>query len=227
MTAVSVPGRLISIEGGEGAGKSTAIAAVTGVLERHGRSVVSAREPGGTAFGEACRHLLLDTALTPCAESELLLMFASRAQLVRERIRPALARGEWVVCDRFTDASFAYQGGGRGLGAARVAELERWAVGLRPDLTILLDIGVEHGLARMRGRGEPDRIERERTEFFERVRTSYLDRAAREPARFRVIDAALPVESVTAQVVACLEAWLLERAQAEAGHPESACEARS
>lgn len=202
-------GRFISIEGGEGAGKSTVIAAIRDVLAERGIEVVATREPGGTPAGEAIRALLLDPARTLFAETELLLMFAARAQLVRELIEPALQRGAAVVSDRFTDASFAYQGGGRGIEMGRIAELERWAAGLKPDLTFLLDVGVGQGLARARSRGgEPDRIEREREDFFERVRATYLARAAAEPQRFRVIDASQDAATVVAAVGAALRDWL-------------------
>ncbi len=202
-------GRFISIEGGEGAGKSSVIAAIGQVLATRGHEIVLTREPGGTASGEAIRQLLLDPARTLAAETELLLMFASRAQLVREVIRPALARGAMVVADRFTDASFAYQGGGRGIDTGRIAELERWAAGIKPDLTFLLDVGVAQGLARVRSRGgQADRIENEREEFFERVRSAYLARAAAEPERIRVIDAAASPEAVLAAVTAALTEWL-------------------
>lgn len=199
----------LSIEGGEGAGKSTVIAAIVQALSDRGRDVVATREPGGTAAGEAIRGLLLDPARTLAPETELLLMFAARAQLVREVILPALDRGAAVVTDRFTDASFAYQGGGRGIDAGRIAELERWAAGIKPDLTFLLDVGVDEGLARARSRGgEPDRIERERGDFFERVRGTYLARAAAEPARFRVIDASQSADAVVTAVRAALNDWL-------------------
>ncbi|MBB5015232.1 dTMP kinase [Rehaibacterium terrae] len=202
-------GKLITIEGGEGAGKSTVIAGLRAAIEARGHEVVLTREPGGTPVGEAIRALLLDPAHALAAETELLLMFAARAQLVRELIRPALARGAFVVSDRFTDASFAYQGGGRGIDMGRIAELERWAAGIKPDLTFLLDLGVEQGLARARSRGgEPDRIEREHNGFFERVRAAYRARAAAEPQRFRVIDAGQPAEAVVAAVRAALEDWM-------------------
>jgi dTMP kinase len=194
-------GLLITIEGGEGAGKSTVMAAIVELLSARGREVVRTREPGGTPAGEAIRALLLDPHSRLEAESELLLMFAARAQLVREVIRPALARGAVVLSDRFTDASFAYQGGGRGIDMGRIAELERWAAGIKPDLTFLLDVGVEQGLERARSRGgEPDRIEREQDDFFQRVRAIYRARAAAEPARFRVIDAGQSQEQVLADV---------------------------
>jgi dTMP kinase len=206
---MTTDGLLITLEGGEGAGKSTVLAAIRDALAATGREVVCTREPGGTPAGEAIRAILLDPARTLFAETELLLMFASRAQLVRELVEPALARGAAVVCDRFTDASFAYQGGGRGLDGGRIAELERWAAGRKPDLTFLLDLGVDAGLARARGRGaDPDRIERESPEFFERVRGAYLARAAAEPARFRVIDASQPLEAVVRQAQAHLVAFL-------------------
>ena len=203
-------GRLISVEGGEGAGKSSVMMALRDALSARGIDVVGTREPGGTDAGEAIRTLLLDPARTLCAESELLLMFASRAQLVREVIRPALARGAWVIADRFSDASYAYQGGGRGIDAGRIAELERWAAAIRPDLTFLLDVDVAQGHARIAGRGEPDRIERERAEFFQRVRETYLARALAEPRRFRVIDAGGTAETVVHAVLVALDAWLTE-----------------
>jgi dTMP kinase len=200
---------LISIEGGEGAGKSTVLNAVRDLLVDRGLDVVLTREPGGTACGEAIRQLLLDPEGTPCAETELLLMFAARAQLVAEVIRPALERGEAVLTDRFTDASFAYQGGGRGIGMGVIAELERWVAGIRPDLTFLLDVGVSVGLARARARGAaPDRIENEQVAFFERVRAVYLARAAAEPQRFRLIDASEPPEAVLNAVTLALVSWL-------------------
>ena len=202
-------GKFISIEGGEGAGKSTVIDAIRALLAGRGLEVVATREPGGTPAGEAIRSILLDPARSLLPETELLLMFAARAQLVREIILPALARGTVVRSDRFTDASFAYQGGGRGIDMGRIAELERWVAGIKPDLTLLLDLGVDQGLARARGRaGEPDRIEREDSAFFERVRAVYLARAAAEPARWRVIDASRPVAEVVSQVESAVGAWL-------------------
>lgn len=203
-------GRFISLEGGEGAGKSTLLAGVLDCLRQRGLSVVQAREPGGTPVGEAVRAIVLDPALAGlAAETELLLMFASRAQLVREVIEPALAAGRWVVCDRFADASYAYQGGGRGQPAARIAELERWAcAGVKPDLTLLLDLPVAAGRARAAGRGDADRIESEADAFFERVRASYRDRAMREPDRFRVIDASQPPGQVLQAATRVLTEWL-------------------
>lgn len=205
-------GKFISLEGGEGAGKSTLLAGLRDYIERHGIALVQAREPGGTAVGEAVRAIVLDPALRGlAAETELLLMFASRAQLVREVIEPALAAGQWVLCDRYTDASYAYQGGGRGQPAERIAELERWAcAGVKPDLTLLLDLPVATGRARAAGRGDADRIETEADAFFERVRTSYRARAAAEPQRFRVIDASQSPAAVLQAATWALAALLEE-----------------
>ncbi|SFN05356.1 dTMP kinase [Dokdonella immobilis] len=205
-------GRLITLEGGEGAGKSTVLQTLREHIESSGIRLQVTREPGGTALGEAIRAIVLDPELgTVCAESELLLMFAARAQLVRELIRPALERGEWVLADRFTDASFAYQGGGRGQPGARIEDLEVWAAeGLRPDLTILLDLPVSLGLARAGERGRPDRIEAERGEFFERVREAYRRRADADPHRFRVIDASRPLPRVTADAIAAVDALVAD-----------------
>ena len=202
-------GLLVSIEGGEGAGKSTVRQALHELLESRGFEVVSTREPGGTVVGESIRELLLDPAGRLAAETELLLMFASRAQLVREVVLPALARGAAVLADRFTDASFAYQGGGRGIAMGVIAELERWAAVVKPDLTFLLDVDVAVGLSRARSRGaQPDRIESEQVEFFERVRAAYQARAAAEPQRFHAVDASQPPERVRADVTATLSRWL-------------------
>ena len=202
-------GKLISIEGGEGAGKTTVLNAVRGFFEQRGISVVSTREPGGTPLGEKVRELLLAPGNRICAEAELLLMFASRAQLAAELIKPELAQGHFVLSDRFTDASFAYQGGGRGIAEAKIAELERSYVGFKPDLTLLLDIGVEQGLARAHARGQGlDRIEQEHADFFLKVRAAYLSKAAQEPERIRVIDASQPADDVVRQVLETLEQWM-------------------
>jgi dTMP kinase len=210
MTALR--GKFISLEGGEGAGKSTLLAGLREHIEQHGIALVQTREPGGTAVGEAVRAIVLDPALHGlAAETELLLMFASRAQLVREVIEPALSTGRWVLCDRFADASYAYQGGGRGQPTQRIAELERWAcAGVKPDLTLLLDLPVATGRARAAGRGDADRIEVEADAFFERVRASYRERAAAEPERFRVIDASQSPAAVLRAATRALAALLGE-----------------
>lgn len=207
--SLSVQPRLVTLEGGEGAGKSTVLAALREALLAVGEEVVCTREPGGTPLAEQIRDLLLDTRHEPPApETELLLMFAGRAQHVRELILPALRRGAWVISDRFTDASYAYQGAARGGDAGFIAALERRVVGIAPGLTLLLDVPVGIGLQRARGRGGVDRIEAEADDFFERVRAAYLARAAAEPSRFRVIDARQPADVVAAEAVACLRAHL-------------------
>ena len=207
-------GRFITLEGGEGAGKSTLLAGLRDHFARRGVDVLQTREPGGTPLGEAVRTIVLDAAQRGIvAEAELLLMFASRAQLVRERIAPALAAGQWVLCDRFADASYAYQGGGRGQPAERIAELERWAcAGLVPDLTLLLDLPVAAGRARAAGRGAADRIEVEADAFFERVRATYRARAVAEPQRFRLIDANGSPEQVLQAAIAALAPLFAESA---------------
>ena len=209
MSALPTHPRFVSLEGGEGAGKTTVLGALRRELAAAGDEVVVTREPGGTPLAETIRGLLLDPAHEPAApETELLLMFAARAQHVRETIRPALERGAWVLCDRFTDSSYAYQGGGRGLDPELIETLERAVVGLRPGLTILLDLDVATGRERTLGRDlVPDRIERERDGFFERVRAAYRERAAAEPGRFRVIDAASPAQEVAEAALAELRAW--------------------
>ncbi len=201
-------GGLISLEGGEGVGKSTLLAGLREHFDRLGLDVLYTREPGGTPVGEAIRALVLDPAHRGiAAETELLLIFAARAQLVREVLRPALDAGRWVLCDRFTDASYAYQGGGRGIDNVHIAELERIATaGLRPDLTLLLDLAVAHGRARASQRGDADRIESERDDFFERIRAAYLARAQAEPQRFRVIDASQPADKVLGTAIDAIEA---------------------
>jgi dTMP kinase len=196
-------GRLITLEGGEGAGKSTLLRGLEAHLRAQGVDLVVTREPGGTDVGEAVRAVVLDATNNElCAEAELLLMFASRAQLVRQVIEPALAAGRWVLCDRFTDASFAYQGGGRGQPVERIEALEAWAAnGLKPDITLLLDLPVSTGRARAAGRGEADRIEVEGDSFFERVRDAYRARASAEPRRFRVLDASAAPDAVLGQAI--------------------------
>lgn len=205
-------GKFISLEGGEGAGKSTLLTGLREALAQRGIDVVQTREPGGTALGEVVRGIVLDPARRGMtAEAELLLMFASRAQLVRELIEPTLQSGQWVLCDRFADASYAYQGAGRGQPVARIAELERWAcAGLQPDLTLLLDLPVVMGRERIAGRGDADRIEGEADAFFERVRAAYRARAAAEPGRFCVIDAGQPPDAVLRAALAAASALATE-----------------
>ncbi|MEJ1096451.1 MULTISPECIES: dTMP kinase [unclassified Pseudoxanthomonas] len=202
--------RFITLEGGEGAGKTSAIAAIRELLSTRAQEVVLTREPGGTPLAERIRELLLnpqDETLVP--EAELLLVFAARAQHVRQVVRPALQRGAFVVSDRFTDSSYAYQGEGRGLDADWIAALERRAVGLKPGLTLLLDLDVREGRARTAGRDLwPDRIESEQDDFFERVRAGFRKRAAAEPQRFRVIDAGRSPTQVAAAVTTALSDWL-------------------
>jgi len=203
-------GRFITVEGTEGAGKTSNIAFLQARLEAAGKTVVLTREPGGTPLGEAIRDLLLTRRGDGMAvDTELLLMFAARAEHIAQLIRPALARGEWVLCDRFTDATYAYQGGGRGIDIDRIAALEHWVQGnLRPDLTIVLDVPVEVGLARAGRRSAPDRFEREQLAFHEAVRAAYRTIAAREPARVQVVDAEQPLPRVQADLGRVLDAFL-------------------
>ena len=183
-------GCFITLEGIEGAGKSTQIAPLMEELASRGIEALATREPGGTPEAEAIRSLVIDPANRSLGkDTELLLMFAARAEHMEKVIRPALEEGRWVVSDRFTDATFAYQGAGREIASDRIAVLEEWVQGdLRPDLTLVLDLPVSEGRARIRGR-RADRFERESNEFFERIRTAYLDRARAAPERYRIIDA--------------------------------------
>ena len=199
-------GRFITLEGIEGAGKSTQAGHLKEALEAQGIPVILTREPGGTALGERIRQLLLDPSLPPmAADTELLLLFAARAEHLAQVIRPALARGHWVICDRFTDATYAYQGGGRGLNRARIAQLETLTQGdLRPDCTLLLDLPVSLGLARAKKRARPDRLESETKAFFERVRRAYLERAQAEPARIQIIDGGQGESQVREAVLASI-----------------------
>ena len=199
-------GLFITLEGGEGAGKSTQMAYVEDCLKKAGKTVRVTREPGGTELSEAIRELLLDHRQTSMdADTELLLMFAARAQHIAELIRPALDAGEWVLCDRFTDATYAYQGGGRGIDANRIASLEDWVQGeLRPDLTLLLDLPIDVGMSRAGERGELDRFEREQQDFFDRVRQTYLKMADQHPGRYRIVDASQDIQQVQAQIDAIL-----------------------
>ncbi len=191
-------GLLITLEGGEGVGKTTGMEYLERCLREQGVDLVVTREPGGTRFGERVRDLLLEVRQESMDDmAELLLIFAARAQHLREVIKPALGSGKWVLCDRFTDATYAYQCGGRGIDPAVVSRLETLVQGaLRPNSTILFDAPVSVGMARARDRGELDRFERESSNFFAAVRQNYLARAAQDAERVRVIDASQPLEAV-------------------------------
>lgn len=203
-------GRFISIEGGEGAGKSTSIDYIQSFFSAQGIELVSTREPGGTELAEKIRALLLDHHTEQVDPySELLLMFAARRQHVTQVIEPALAAGKWVLCDRFTDASYAYQGYGRQLPLDFIDQLAHWVHGdINPDCTLLLDLDIEVGMQRARQRNALDRIESEQMSFFEAVRQGYLKRAKAEPQRFRVIDASKDIAGVQQQLQSVLEALL-------------------
>lgn len=203
-------GRFITVEGIEGAGKSTHLAAIHDLLQEAGHTVVLTREPGGTPLGEGIRQLLLRPDLGPMSpDTELLLLFGARVEHLAQVIRPALAAGHWVLCDRFTDASYAYQGGGRGLPAERIATLEQWVHGdLQPDLTLLFDLPITTGLARVAQRGAEDRFEQEERAFFERVQLTYRTRAEQFPERFRVIDTDADLAEVWLRVERALRPWL-------------------
>lgn len=200
-------GRFITVEGSEGVGKSSNLDFIQAYLTQAGKNVIRTREPGGTPVSETIRELLLDArqiAITD--DAELLLMFAARAQHLSEVILPALEKGDWVLCDRFTDATYAYQGGGRGIDMKRIAILEDWVQGtLRPDHTLLLDMPVEAGLKRAGKRSDPDRFEQEQLSFFEKVRKTYLERAQQNKARFYVINAEPALEQVQQQIATILD----------------------
>ncbi|MDE2088857.1 MAG: dTMP kinase [Gammaproteobacteria bacterium] len=206
-------GKFITIEGIEGVGKSTNLDFARRHLDAAGKKVVVTREPGGTPLGEDIRTLLLAHRVDGMShDAELLLMFAARAEHLARVIRPALEAGQWILCDRFTDASYAYQGGGRGIAPERIAQLEEWVQGdLRPDLTLLLDVPAEIGLSRAVQRGgEPDRFEREQAAFFERVRHGYLELARRYPQRFRCIDATRDISEVQSRLRTALDDFLAQ-----------------
>jgi len=212
---MSVAGRFVTLEGIEGVGKSTQVARLAAALHDMGIAHVVTREPGGTALAEKIRDVVLaarDEALP--ATAELLLMFAARAVHLENHVAPNLRAGRWVICDRFTDATYAYQGGGRGVPMAEIRQLESMVQGaLRPDFTILLDAPVAVGMARARSRNAgsaPDRFEREKSEFFERVRNAYLARAAAEPQRIAIVDATRSADEISARIVAQLvaKAWI-------------------
>ena len=205
-------GKFITVEGIEGVGKSTNIGALVAHIESAGHRVLTTRQPGGTPLAEDIRDLVMNRGDEPVPViAELLLMFAARSLTVDNVIRPALDEGTWVVCDRFTDSTRANQGGGRGLSLATIDRIAEWVHGdTWPDLTILLDAPVEVGMERAGRRGALDRIEREQHDFFERVRTCYLDIARREPDRVAVVDTARPIEAVTADVIVLVDELLSE-----------------
>lgn len=215
---MSEHGRFITFEGIEGAGKTSQIAPLADWLRARGLTVVTTREPGGSPVAERIRGVLLDpasTGMSACAE--LLLVFAARAEHLERVIVPALAAGRWVLCDRFTDATYAYQGGGRGIDPARIALLEDLIQGdLRPDLTFVFDLPPQLGLERARKRGVADRFEAERLGFFEAARAVYLGRAEANPGRYRVLDATRPLNEVTASVAGALGELLTSRAYSSA-----------
>lgn len=192
-------GKFITLEGMDGAGKSTHIPTIIAMLQARGHEVVSTREPGGTTLGERLRELLLHESMH--AETETLLMFAARREHIASVITPALARGAYVLSDRFTDATYAYQCGAKGVAASKIQLLEQWVqAGLQPDITLLFDVPVEVSIQRLATARSPDKFERENAEFFTRIRQAYLQRAIENPARFRVVDASKPLEIVKKSV---------------------------
>lgn len=213
MTTTNARGRFITIEGTEGVGKSTNMAFIQRYLEQQGIPLVVTREPGGTPLAEQIRELLLENRDEKMDETaELLLVFAARSQHLQSIILPALEAGQWVLCDRFTDATYAYQGGGRGLDVALIKNLEQFIqVGLRPDLTFLLDIDVKEGLARAGRRGDLDRFENEEITFFEKVRATYLQLAKDNANRYGVIDAGQTLEKVQQQIETVLSHFVMQK----------------
>jgi dTMP kinase len=197
MTSKIYPGKFITLEGIDGAGKSTHLGRLENILQGRGKTVIVTREPGGTSLGEALRELLLDSSRAMHAETEALLMFAARREHLDKVILPALDRGDWVISDRFTDASFAYQGGGRGLATRKLDDLERWVQGeFQPDLTLYFDVAVELGRQRISAIKSADRFEKEQDEFFRKVRDAYLERAHKFPDRIKVIDSNQSLDEV-------------------------------
>jgi len=203
-------GLFITLEGIEGAGKSTVVDFIEDFLTKEGHDVIKTREPGGTVIGEQIRKILLGNEnYTLTYDTELLLVFSARAQHIQEVILPALSLGKIILCDRFTDASYAYQGGGRGIDASRINLLEKWVQGdLRPNLTLLFDLDVSIGMQRTKKRSDADRFEREEINFFEKIRNTYLERAKNEPQRFRIINSASSLENVKEQIVTILKDYL-------------------
>jgi len=204
-------GKFITVEGGEGAGKTSNLNFIKSLLEASGKSVVFTREPGGTGLGEDIRELLLGHKHTGMADlTELLLVFAARAEHLEQVIKPALNNGQWVLCDRFTDATYAYQGGGRSLDMDSIKTLESLVQDeLRPDLTLLLDLPVEQGMQRAGQRSAPDRFEKEKMDFFDKVRATYLQRAEADPDRIKTIDAGKTLEQVQAQISQVIDHFML------------------
>jgi dTMP kinase len=203
---MTVRGRFITFEGIDGAGKSTQIEVVANALRSRGLPIVVTREPGGTRLGEALREVILHQPMTIAAET--LLMFAARAEHLERVIHPALLAGTWVLCDRFTDATYAYQSGGRGLSAERVAELEQWVhPDLQPDLTLLFDVPPDVAAGRLARARSADRFEAEQVDFFGKVRRAYLDRAAGQPQRFIVIDGTQPADVIGARLTELMQRW--------------------
>ena len=203
-------GLFITLEGIEGAGKSTAVDFIEDFLTKEGHDVIKTREPGGTVIGEQIREILLKNEnYTLTYDTELLLAFSARAQHIQEVILPALSSGKIILCDRFTDASYAYQGGGRNIDASRINLLEKWVQeDLRPNLTLLFDLDVSIGMQRTKKRSDADRFEREEINFFEKIRNTYLERAKNEPQRFRIINSAASLESVKEQIITILKDFL-------------------
>lgn len=217
-----MPGRFITVEGIEGVGKTTNMGYLQQLIAAAGKELVVTREPGGTPLGEAIRVLLLDPqykGMDPACELQL--MFAARAEHLDKIIKPAIEAGKWVLCDRFTDATYAYQGGGRGLDTEKITVLEQLVQGdFRPDLTLLLDVPVEIGLARANNRSAPDRFEQEKVEFFERVRQAYLDMARQHDGRYRVIDAFRPLAQVQEQLDSVMRTFMQKQdATSESSRP--------
>ncbi len=204
------PGKFITLEGGEGVGKSSNVDFISQYLMEKGKSVVKTREPGGTDLGERIRELLLDVNGEEISQkAELLLIFAARAQHLEQQILPAIEAGQWVVCDRFTDASYAYQGGGRGIADKEIEILEQWVQqSYKPDLTLLLDAPAEIGLGRAGRRGSLDRFELEENDFFERVRNHYLSLAQQFPNRIKRVDASQPLHVVQREITIHLDRFL-------------------
>ena len=207
MNSVVTKGQFITVEGTEGVGKSTNMAFIEEWLIKSGKELIVTREPGGTELGEKLRAVLLDAKeQSMCDDTELLLMFAARAQHLQEVILPALNTGKWILCDRFTDSTYAYQGGGRGIKMSRIAELEQWVQGdLRPDMTFVLDLPIDIGLERAGKRSTPDRFELEKHDFFNKVRDTFLARAAAQPDRYSVIDASPSISDVQQSIQDVLE----------------------